>query len=91
VKSAHAKTVLKYSNRKTGVLTGETLTPKIWDDLLLTTLHSVATGAAFENTYGGSAVFKEETTAEETTEDSEATTAETPATQEPKAEETKAE
>lgn len=66
VKSAHAKTVLKYSNRKTGVLSGETLTPKIWDELLLTTLHSVATGAAFENTYGGSAVFKEETTADET-------------------------
>lgn len=66
VKSAHAKTVLKYSNRKTGVLAGETMTPKIWDDLLLTILHSVATGAAFENTYGGSAVFKEETTAEET-------------------------
>jgi hypothetical protein len=57
--------VLKYSNRKTGVLAGETLTPKIWDDLLLTTLHSVATGAAFENTYGGAAVFKEETTADE--------------------------
>ena len=66
VKSAHAKTVLKYSNRKTGVLSGETMTPKIWDELLLTTLHSVATGAAFENTYGGSAVFKEETTADET-------------------------
>ena len=61
VKGAHAKTVLKYSNRKTGVLAGETMTPKIWDELLMSVLHGVATGGAFENTYGGSAVFKEET------------------------------
>ena len=80
VKSAHAKTVLKFSSRKTGVLSGETMTPKIWDDLLMTVLHSVATGGAFENTYGGTAVFKEEATTEE------ATAEEAPATEEPKAE-----
>ena len=61
VKGEHAKTMLKYSNRQTGVQSGDTLTPKIWDDLLLTLLNGVATGKAFENTYGGTAVFKEET------------------------------
>ena len=65
VKGAHAKTVLKYASKKTGVLSGETMTLKIWDDLLMTVLHSVATGGAFENTYGGSAVFKEETATED--------------------------
>ena len=70
VKGAHAKTVLKYANRKTGVLAGETMTPKIWDDLLMTVLHSVATGGAFENTYGGSAVAKDDTTAETPAEES---------------------
>jgi hypothetical protein len=65
VKGEHAKTVLKFSNRQTGVMTGDTLTPKIWDTLLMTTLHSIATGSAFENTYGGSAVFKEEAPTEE--------------------------
>lgn len=73
VKGAHAKTVLKYSNRKTGVLSGETMTPKIWDELLMTVLHSVATGGAFENTYGGTAVFKEETTAEDASAEESAT------------------
>ena len=65
VKSSHAKTVLKYASRKTGVLTGETMTPKIWDDLLMSVLHSIATDKVFENTYGGTAVFKEETETEE--------------------------
>lgn len=65
VKSSHAKTVLKFASRKTGVQTGETMTPKIWDDLLMTVLNGIATGAAFENTYGGTAVFKEETETEE--------------------------
>lgn len=85
--SAHARTLLKYANKKTGVQTGETLTPKIWDELLMSVLNSIASGAAFENTYGGTAVFKEETTASETpatTEESPAQ-AEAPATEEPKA------
>lgn len=64
VKGDHVKPMLKFANRKTGVTSGETLTPKIWDDMLLTLLHSIATGKAFENTYGGSAVFKEEATEE---------------------------
>lgn len=76
-KSSHAKTMLKYATKKTGIQSGETLTPKIWDDLLMTLLNSIASGAAFENTYGGSAVFKEETeeteeAAQETAEASEA-------------------
>lgn len=79
-KSAHAKTMLKYANRKTGVQTGETLTSKIWDELLMTLLNGIASSAAFENTYGGTAVFKEET-AEEAPEASEA-----PATEDAKAE-----
>ena len=79
--------MLKYATKKTGIQSGETLTPKIWDDLLMTLLNSIASGAAFENTYGGSAVFKEETEeteeapAQETAEASEA-----PATEEVKAE-----
>lgn len=63
-KSEHARTMLKYANRKTGVLKGETLTPKIWDELLMSVLHSIATNAVFENAYGGTAVFKEDTTAD---------------------------
>lgn len=78
VKGDHVKPMLKFANRKTGVLAGETLTPKIWDDMLLTLLHSIATGSAFENTYGGSAVFKEEASDE--------TPAEEPATEEAQAE-----
>lgn len=65
VKGAHAKTVLKYASRKTGVMSGETMTPKIWDDLLMTVLHSVATGGAFENTYGGASVSKDDAPAED--------------------------
>ena len=81
--SAHARTMLKYANKKTGVQTGETLTPKIWDELLMSVLNSIASGAAFENTYGGTAVFeKEPAPAEETTEASEATATEAPATTE---------
>lgn len=82
VKGEHAKTVLKFSNRQTGVQSGDTLTPKIWDTLLMTVLNGIATGAAFENTYGGSAVFKEET---------EATEEAPEATEEPKTEEASAE
>ena len=65
VKGDHVKPMLKYANRKTGVQTGDTMTAKIWDDMLMTLLNGIATGAAFENTYGGSAVFKEETVATE--------------------------
>lgn len=82
--SAHARTLLKYANRKTGVQTGDTLTPKIWDELLMTVLNSIASGAAFENTYGGTAVFEKETA---TAEDAPATaeTTEAPATAEAEA------
>lgn len=75
-KTEHAKPMLKYANRQTGVLSGDTLTPKIWDDLLLTLLHGISTGKAFENTYGMTAVFKEEApaTAEATTTDEQPTT-----------------
>lgn len=96
VKGAHAKTMLKFANRKTGVQAGETLTPKIWDELLMSVLNSIASGAAFENTYGGSAVFKEETVAEDapeaTTAEATEAPAEAPATaEEPKTEDAKAE
>lgn len=64
VKKDNIKPMLKFANRKTGVQAGETLTPKIWDDMLMTLLNGLATGTAFENTYGGSAVFKEETVAQ---------------------------
>lgn len=67
-KSAHARTMLKYANRQTGVQKGETLTPKIWDDLLMTVLNSIAAEALFENTYGGTAVFKDTTTGADTAE-----------------------
>lgn len=59
-KTEHAKFLLKYANRKTGVTAGETLTPKIWDGLLMSVLHSISLSKPFENTYGGAAVYKEE-------------------------------
>lgn len=90
VTSAHARTMLKYANKKTGTQSGETLTPKIWDDLLMSVLNSIASGAAFENAYGGTAVFKEETATEEAPA-SEATTEAPAAAEEPKTEEVKAE
>lgn len=79
--SAHARTMLKYANKKTGVQTGETLTPKIWDELLMSVLNSIASGAAFENTYGGTAVFEKESATADTTEATEES-AVAPATEE---------
>ncbi len=64
VKSAHVRTILKFANKQTGVQTGETLTSKIWDDLLLSVLNSVAANKAFENVYGGSEIYKDETSSE---------------------------
>lgn len=93
VKNEHINPMIKYANKKTGVQSGKTLDSKTWDDMLMTLLNGLATGAVFENSYGSSAVFKEETApAEETAEASEATSAEAPATaEEPKTEEVKAE
>lgn len=77
VKNEHINPMIKYANKKTGVQSGKTLDSKTWDDLLMTLLNGLATGTAFENTYGGTAVFKEEPApAEETAEASEATTQE---------------
>lgn len=76
VKNEHINPMIKFANKKTGVQSGKTLDSKTWDDLLMTLLNGLATGAVFENTYGGTAVFKEETTAEDSAEESEATTAE---------------
>lgn len=73
-KSIHAKTILKYANTMTGVLSGITLTPKVWDQLLMSTLHSIATDKAFENTYGAVTVYKEEAPEAEDKPEAESTT-----------------
>lgn len=93
VKNEHINPMIKFANKKTGVQSGKTLDTKTWDDMLLTLLNGLATGAVFENSYGSSAVFKEEIiTTEEAPAEQNAESTEAPATaEEPKTEEVKAE
>lgn len=83
VKNEHINPMIKFANKKTGVQSGKTLDSKTWDDMLMTLLNGLATGAVFENSYGSSAVFKEEVI---TTEEEAPATAEESKTEEAKAE-----
>ena len=55
----HAQTLLKFANELTGTTSGTTLSPKNWDKLLMSLLHSLATSKAFQNEYGSTAIYKE--------------------------------